>query len=240
MKIHQIFELVKINKILLNLDDYWKDFFSKTDLIKNAKIETIYKNGGVGLDILGKKLFIPNSGNLFQNEILDFKVSQKDPQVELEILKRNYIENNKEMISWSGENSSKIIESFLEGKDLEESKLFKLLNSFFSEIEWNEKTKQFEWEFLDSKANGYLGKKKDQNVFFMEFNMKKLGNLEIYFFYKKEDLSDLRIHVFSKKISSYMLLLKDIEILKKNFAETGLELNFINIYLNDKKQGWLV
>ncbi len=240
MKINQVFELIKINKILINLDNHWKDFFSKTDLIKNAKIETIYKNNGIGLDIAGKKLFIPNSQSLFKNEFIDFKVNKKEPQVELEIIKRNYLENEKETISSFGKNSYKIFDSFLEGKDIEETKLFKLLNSFFPELEWNEKTKFFEWEFLDSKANGYSGRKKDQNFFFMEIDLKKLGSLEIYFFFKKEDLSDMRIHIFSKKITSYILLVKDIEILKKSFFETGLELNFINIYFNDEKKEWLI
>lgn len=238
MKINQILEIMKVNKILVGLDDYWKDFFSKNKFIQNAKVESIYKNG-IGLDISGKKLFVSEKQNFLANEILDFKAILKAKQVELEIIKRNYIENETEILSkHSNKSIEEILDSYFEGKDLENSKLFKLLNSFFPNLEWNEKTKYFDWQFENGNAKAFFGKKKEQNSFYLELNLVKLGNLEVYFFYQKNDLTDLRIHIFTKKNSSYIQLLNELDFLKKSLSEIDLENAKINLYLDDEKKDW--
>ncbi len=226
-------EISRIDKIInLNLttSNSWKEVFSNLNGLVQAKVEEVYKNF-YGLEIAGKKIMIPSEVKLFKNETLNLKISSLDNKILLEIQSRFFSEiEESPFVNNNPRKSFAEIFKSISKEPIVDSKVFQVLNSYFPNIEWREDTRYFEWQFIDGDGKGFFGKKDNSEVFFLEMNSKLLGEMQIYLFYKKKDLSDLKISIYTKKISSYNILMGTKEDLLHNFETNGIELKGIQIY----------
>ncbi|MBK8395996.1 MAG: hypothetical protein IPL26_12270 [Leptospiraceae bacterium] len=204
---------------------------SKTSL--TAKVLEILKGNTYLLEILGKQVKLQSETRLIQGETLKLNVNRVANQVHLEVINRSNSTSEifKQEDLWSKNYFSplKLVNKSLEPLQSEVSiqKLIQLLEVFFPGIEWNQDTQYFSWNFKEGEANAFFGRFADSFGFYFQFSSKNLGDVNSYFHWKNEDLSDLVLHSVFHSLSSYLLANENLPELKKMLSSNSIPANNI-------------
>ncbi|MBP9885915.1 MAG: hypothetical protein KBF93_06445 [Leptospiraceae bacterium] len=211
--------------------------FSIDDLLRSnshlcAKVlERTKGNNEYLLNFSGKQIKLFSEAKLLIGEELKLKVEKQGHQILLEIVNRRIpsqqnstdLEINK---IWSKTNFAPMntISKMLavNQSEISPQKIYQFLDVFFPGIEWKENVAEFSWKFEDGEANGFLGRQKDSMGFYFHFESKKLGAVDSYLSWQKDDLSDILFHFVFDKLSTYLLANENFLELKKMLSSNSI------------------
>lgn len=205
----------------------------KVGNIHKGIVTKAYADSSFLINFSGKELRIYSKVKLFAGEKIDVKVIQEKKALELYILNRESNSDGIEEIKlpWSNKykSPSRLIHNTFESVSIDTSiqKVLQILEVFFPGIEWKEKTKYFDWKFEDGEANAFFGKREDSLGFYLHLSLKYLGEIETFFAWKKEDMSDLVIHVLFENIDAYQIAYEKLSDLKKMLSSNSIFVNHI-------------
>lgn len=225
------------NPVIWNFQDKLKGELFDTKASLYARVlERSAGNNEYLLSFSGKLVRLFSETKLLIGENLQMQAKNEGSKLLLEIVKRSNSNNssinetNMERV-WSKTYYSpiKTMLSMLESNlgEVSLNKVFQYLDVFFPGIEWNARTAQFEWKFEDGEANGFFGKNKDSFGFYFHFESKKLGSVDTYLNWKKEDLSDVVFHFVFNSISTYLLANENLHEFKKMLSTNSIFTNNI-------------
>ncbi|MEM7179984.1 MAG: hypothetical protein AAF518_03665 [Spirochaetota bacterium] len=126
------------------------------------------------------------------------------------------------------------------------SGLLKLLDYVFPGFVWQEKTKMYHWQFADSHAEGYYSRKDELSTFLLEYHSQKLGSVSVAFYWQKETMDDLSLHLKFQNFQFYQLALLSQSLLADLLEKLEMQASQITLlYAKPEletmhKKEWLV
>jgi hypothetical protein len=173
-----------------------------TSVLSAHVLKTIFSGENAEFKISGKIFTAKSLFRLFKDEILEMTPkSQNDKN--LQIQKRIFSQNFKDSTieeskipnrSMEGlhkkETVSEIMDSFFKQESnvaqISESKLLKLLDSFFPFFSWRGEVEVFDWNWEEGVAKGYFSSSNEMDSFLLQYESQQLGSARFLIQFGKE------------------------------------------------------
>jgi hypothetical protein len=217
-------------------------YLPKTDFW--AKVKALM-HGDIVLDLEGKEILVKNQAKLKVGEKVFLRPRMQGNQLELEILERSWdggkAFSGKPLSKFAG-SPEELLNSYTarESVNLPEN-LFSLLKSFFPVLDWQEDTQMYRWAWEDGEAEGFLGKKGEEKVFFLRVQRALSGKMEFVFAWKDERAERLAIEARFWDGDTYSLATHRQQDLQTSLEKLGITLDsllFRKLSVGIAREGW--
>lgn len=198
-------------------------------------------HGDVLLNLDGKEILVKNGAQLKVGEKVLLRPKIQGESLELEILQRVW-EKNSSLRPLSRLNGSldEVLTQYANKEGAMPETLLSLLRTLFPVMDWKEDTPYFHWKWEEGEAQGYLGEKGEDKLFFLRIQRQIAGKMEAIFSWKDETAAKMGIEMrFWNPKMYFGMLLKEKEM---RLGLEGVGIRVENLALRQmtvsSAQGW--